>query len=85
MEKMSIIYVMKKFVDVVTQMRADGTLVPLELVWDDGVRYKIDKVLDVRPCASLKGGGFGVRYQVLFSGQIRNLYLDEYKWFVEVD
>lgn len=66
-------------------MRADGSLVPLSILWEDGREFIIDKVLDVRPCASLKGGGAGVRYQVRINRQVKNLFLDEYRWFLEVD
>lgn len=64
---------------------------PLEFIWHDGRKYKIDKVLDVKPRPSLKAGGVGHRYTVRISGQERYMYL-EYpndpttslgRWFVE--
>ena len=34
---------------------------PLYIVWEDGVRYKIEKVIDARPTASHKAGGAGIK------------------------
>lgn len=47
----------KIFVEVTARFDTDGSLTPLDLVWEDGRRYPIDRVLDVRRAASLKAGG----------------------------
>lgn len=57
---------------------------PLILWWDDGRKYEIDRVLDVRRAASLKAGGIGIRYTCRILGKERYLYLDEDKWYVNV-
>ena len=75
---------MRKNVTVLARMLSTGSIIPIEIVWDDGRRFAIDKVLDKEKCAGLKGGGKGLRYTVRIAGQARYLYLDEYIWFVEI-
>ena len=53
---------MKKYVKVTATFDCDGDLIPEYIVWDDGRRYRIDKISDVRYAASLKAGGAGIRY-----------------------
>ncbi|MBC8559184.1 hypothetical protein [Fumia xinanensis] len=73
----------KKYVDVITEFSADGKIRPLEVLWDDGTRYEIDKILSVDRRASLKVGGAGIRYTCQINGVRTFLYLEENKWFVE--
>jgi hypothetical protein len=42
--------------------KPDGVIVPTMIYWKDGTPYTIDRVIDVRPGASLKHGGAGLRY-----------------------
>lgn len=65
-------------------MRADGKVVPLEIEWENGQIFVIDKVCDVRKVASTKGGGKGQRYTCRIKGKEKYLFLDEYFWWVEV-
>ena len=44
---------------------------------------EIDRVLDVRPAASLKAGGAGLRYTVRIGRTETYLFLEETRWFVE--
>ena len=76
---------MRKNISVRALMRSDGTVLPLEIEWDDGRKFVIDRVLDIRKAASTKGGGKGLRYTCRILGKQRYLFLDEYFWFVEVD
>ena len=75
---------MKKYVEVTAHHNAQGFVRPLILWWDDGRKYEIDRVLDVRRAASLKAGGIGIRYTCRILGNERYLYLDEDKWYVNV-
>ena len=43
----------KIFVEVTARFDADGGLTPLDLIWEDGRHYPIDRILDVRRAASL--------------------------------
>ena len=54
----------KVYVDVNEDRLKDGRLLPRSFVWEDGRRYDIAKVIDMRPAASLKAGGAGMRYEV---------------------
>ena len=66
-------------------MRSDGVVLPLEIEWEDGRKFAIDRILDIKKVASTKGGGKGIRYACRILGQQRFLFLDEYLWFIEVD
>ena len=78
---------LKVYVSVIEVRHKDGRLFPLSIVWEDGRRFKIDKVLDVRPAASLKAGGAGMRYKIRIRDRETFLYLEEdksgAKWFME--
>jgi hypothetical protein len=43
----------------------------------------VDRLIDVRQAASLKGGGVGIRYTCNIMGKRVYLYDDEGKWFME--
>ena len=53
---------MKKYVKVTATFDCDGDLIPEYIVWDDGRRYRIDKISDVRYAASLKAVCVWIRY-----------------------
>ncbi len=76
---------MRKNVSVKTLMREDGKVIPLEIQWDDGRTFCIDKILDIRKLASTKGGGKGIRYTCRILGTEKYLFLDDYFWFIEID
>lgn len=73
----------KVYVDVLAAWNRDGQIVPKVVKWEDGTKYKIDRVLDVRPAVSLKAGGCGIRYAVRILGRESYLFLEDDKWFVE--
>lgn len=70
--------------EVIAHYDPDGQIKPLAIYWpENGELYEIDKVLDVRPAASLKAGGAGIRYQCRIKGRETYIWLEETKWFVE--
>ena len=77
----------KVYVEVNIDHMADGTISPRSLVWEDGQRYSVDKVIDIRPAASLKAGGVGLRYTVKIRNREVFLFLEEDhgvdRWFME--
>lgn len=82
----------KVYVEVVASFREDGLLLPREIVWEDGRRYKIDRVSAMQPGASMKVGGRGDRYTIWLNGQQRYLFFERNaslrgnhfgRWFVE--
>lgn len=75
----------KIIVEVVARFDTAGKVTPLWIVWEDGRKLEIDRVLDVRRAASLKAGGTGIRYTVRIYGKERYLWFEDLAntWFVE--
>ena len=73
----------KKYVEVTAKFDVDGTVVPLEIQWEDDTKFEIDRILDIRRAASLKAGGAGIRYICRIRGRVKYLWLEESRWFVE--
>ena len=73
----------KKYVEVTARFDTEGRVFPLKILWEDGSSYFIDKILDVRPAASLKAGGAGIRYTCRLNMTEKFLFLEESRWFVE--
>ena len=74
----------KAYVEVIASFSADGKMLPLKLIWENGKSYEIDRILRVDRCASLKAGGAGIRYVCRIQGQRVELYYEENGiWFVQ--
>lgn len=82
----------KVYVAVRVDFREDGTMLPREITWEDGTKYEIDKVTDIRQAAALKAGGQGDRYSIQVQGQASYLFFERLasqtgnnigRWFVE--
>ena len=73
----------KTYVCVRAYFNLCGVIIPEEIVWEDGRRFKIDRVLEWRPAASLKTGGCGLRFTCRIGGHETYLYLEDNRWFVE--
>lgn len=73
----------KVYVDVLVKQDKEGCITPLELTWEDGQRYTIDRVTAVCHAASLKAGGCGIRYTCRIQNKETYLFQEEDKWFVE--
>ena len=73
----------KKYVGVEATFDAQGAVSPRAVLWDDGRRFEVDRVLDARPAASLKTGGDGIRYTVQVGGKSTYLFFEGDRWFVE--
>ena len=73
----------KVFISVTARFEPDGTIIPLFLVWENGEKYEIDKILDIRRAASLKVGGAGLRYTCRIQGKEAYLFYEAPRWFVE--
>ena len=72
----------KKFVDVYVYMDECGKKTPKTLIYNDK-KYDIDKILDMKKCASFKVGGIGERYTVRIGSNITYLFYENGRWFVE--
>ena len=73
----------KAYVDVIIRVDREGRKTPLYFFWEDGRRYRVDKVLEVLPRASQKAGGRGMRYTCIIQGQQRFLFNEDGRWFIE--
>lgn len=73
----------KKYVNITARFDESGNIMPIAIFWEDGTQFEIDKVVDVRPAASLKAGGAGIRYTCKIQGHEKYIWLEESRWFVE--
>ena len=73
----------KVYVEVEARFSAEGRLMPRAIIWEDGRRYEIDRVVSIERCASQKAGGKGVRYTCMINGRQSYLFYEVDKWFVE--
>ncbi len=69
--------------DILVEHTKDGRALPKTILWDDGRRFDIDKILDIRQAASLKCGGAGMRYICKICGKQVVIFDEEGKWFIE--
>ncbi len=83
---------LRVYVSVDVAFDNSGRMMPMVLTWEDGHRYEIDQVLDVRPSYSEKAGGQGDRYTVRIQNKERHLFFEHNpvfgqaitgRWFVE--
>ena len=67
-------------------------MLPHFITWEDGHRYEIDRVTDIRPAPAAKAGGQGDRYTVWIGGHQSYLFFERSatvmgcnlgRWFVE--
>ena len=74
----------KVYVTVTAQFDPEGWILPQSICWEDGRVFPVDRVLEVRPAASQRAGGAGLRYRCMIQGQETFLFLEAGKaWFVE--
>ena len=82
----------KVYVAVKADFREDGIMLPQVITWENGDKYEIDRILDIRQAAAMKAGGQGDRYTVRIKGQQSYLFFERNpnqtgnnigRWFVE--
>lgn len=73
----------KHYTEVKALFDKEGNIIPLFMIYED-TEYEIDKITDVRPAASLKSGGAGIRYTCMVDGKPTYLFLEDTKWFYEL-
>ena len=82
----------KVYVAVNASFDENGRIIPKSLVWEDGRKYLIDKVTDIRQAAAMKAGGQGDRYTIFINGIQSYLFFERStnltgnvigRWFVE--
>lgn len=83
----------KQYVEVIVQFREDGLMLPRTILWEDGRRFSVDRIMDVSPAPALKAGGQGDRYTIQVGGKTCYLFFEHScdcdvseklgRWFVE--
>ena len=74
----------KVYVDVLASFSRDGDMRPVQLVWEDGRVYDIDRIIARQEAAARRYGGAGVMYTCLVEGRESHIYYEENnRWFVE--
>ncbi len=73
----------KHFVAVKAEFDVEGNIMPISLTYND-VEYEVDRITDIRPAASLKSGGAGIRYTCYVAGKKTYLFLEDTRWFFEI-
>ena len=82
----------KVYIQVNADFNPDGVMIPTSLIWEDGSKFEIDKVTDIRQAAAMKAGGQGDRYTIRVNGRESYLFFERCpsltgnvigRWFVE--
>ena len=73
----------KVYVKVLSETDEEGNVRPIEVTWEDGRTYTVDKVTDIRRAYAKKVGGTAIRYTVKIAGQETYIFSENGKWFVE--
>ncbi len=82
----------KVYVKVTAEFSAEGLMLPRVIVWEDGRKFAIDRVTDIRQAPAMRAGGQGDRYTVIVNGRQSYLFFERSasltgscigRWFVE--
>ena len=66
----------KTYVSVTADFDSDGRMLPRTILWEDGVRYKVDRVKSIRPSFSAKAGGHGDCYTIIVHGRETSIFFE---------
>lgn len=72
----------KRYVIIIQKVDKQGEIIPLYIIWEDDIAYKIDRILKKYNAVS-EVGGCGVLYRCRIGGTIRNLFYEKNRWFIE--
>ena len=70
----------KVYVDVLVNFDKDGTMSPVDFIWEDGEKYHVDRIFARERCASRKAGGTGICYTIMVNGKESHLYYEFGLW-----
>lgn len=73
----------KVYVTIVAEIDEYGNKRPLSIKWEDGRKYIIDKVTEIKRAYAHKVGGTAIRYTISVNGKTTYLFEDDGKWFAE--
>lgn len=83
---------LKVYVAVKADFSEEGIMLPREITWEDGKKFEIDRIIDIRQAPALKAGGQGDRYTIMVRGNQSYLFFERSanltgnvigRWFVE--
>ena len=69
--------------DIIVRHTPEGKAIPKTILWKDGRRFSIDKILDIRRAAALKCGGIGTRYICKICNKEVAIFDEDGCWFLE--
>lgn len=72
----------KKYVPVLVRFDAEGKMRPVEIEFEEGQVFAVDRILDVRQAACQSVGGVGDRYTCRILGKETYLWFEKGRWFV---
>lgn len=75
-------YVRRK-VSVMVLHAKDGSMHPMELIWDDGRRFKVERCGEPVLTKCRHSSEYAVLYPVRINGRRKELYRGDGGWFVE--
>ena len=79
-----VIIMNKQYVRVSGTWEKDGLFNPLFVLWDNGAKYRIERIIQCCPAIGKDMRPRGLRYTCLFAyGQKRYLYFIDNHWFIE--
>ena len=82
----------KIYLKVMCVTKEDGLMLPRAFEWVDGLRFKIDRVSDIKPGYTMKNGRLEDRYTIWVNGLQSYMYFERSnaitgnnigRWFVE--
>ena len=75
----------KVYAEMIVKFSISGQMRPMEIIWEDGKSYQIERVKKVERAPAKVGALIVKRYSVTIGGQERYLYFEETekRWFVE--
>ena len=82
----------KVYVAVKADFSEEGIMLPRAIIWEDGKKFEIDRIIDIRQAPALKAGGQGDRYTIMVRGNQSYLFFERStnltgnvigRWFVE--
>ncbi|MBR4444618.1 MAG: hypothetical protein IKS37_01800 [Solobacterium sp.] len=71
----------KKYIEILVHIDRDGNATPKEILWEDGRRFLIQKVLDKRH-AITSSGGAAICHVCIIAGKRREIYKEKERWYV---
>ena len=74
----------KQYVAVDVFVDLEGGLRPTVIHWEDGRRFSIDRVYDVRQAASLKAARSGLRSTSRVRNRVVDLFCEDGRWFLDL-